>query len=179
MQRFPLYSGRIFHSPFLVGCGLSLIWLCAACGGDDREARFQAAAQQLSEARLEVESARAVVDEKQARVAALQPELDAALAVLRRAEERMAAAEAAVDLDATDEILFRAVQKRLLEAEDLEKVAIAARVEQGVVYLSGRVPDADLRNRAIDVARETPGIARVESRIDLESEPEVSAPAEK
>jgi osmotically-inducible protein OsmY len=73
-----------------------------------------------------------------------------------------------VDRSATDDVLFRTVQKRLLEDDDLSNVAIAARVSKGVVTLSGSVPNAKLRDRALEIARTTPGAGHVESRIEVQ-----------
>jgi len=89
---------------------------------------------------------------------------------------------AKVDHSSTDEVLFRAIQKRLLEDGDLASVAIAAHVNNGLVTLSGNVPDAKIRDRAVLVARETPGVQRVETQIQVvaaKSKPEPSAKAPK
>jgi osmotically-inducible protein OsmY len=101
-----------------------------------------------------------------------QERLEEARAALREAESEFAQREAVVSRSATDAVLFRAVQKRLLEDEDLSEVAIAAGVSKGVVTLSGSVPNAKLRDQAVEIARATPGVGRVESRIEVP----VSAP---
>jgi osmotically-inducible protein OsmY len=62
------------------------------------------------------------------------------------------------------------VQKRLLEDGDLSDVAIAARVSNGIVTLSGSVPNAKLRDRALEIARAAPGVGSVESRIEVAAE---------
>jgi len=62
----------------------------------------------------------------------------------------------------------REEQKRLLEDDDLSNVAIAARVSKGVVTLSGTVPNAKLRDRALEIARGAPGTGTVESRIEVD-----------
>ena len=90
-----------------------------------------------------------------------------ARATLREAEARVADAEQQVGRHAQDPVLFRLVQKRLLEDGDLEDVAIVASVDEGVVTLSGQVPDANQRDRAVELARSIPGVVSVDSRIHV------------
>ena len=139
----------------------------AACGGDQAEEKLEEASRYLAKAREAVEEARLDVEERQADAQAAQEELAVAREALREAEEELSGFEAKVDLNATDAVLFRSVQKRLLEDGDLEDVAIAARVDKGVVSLSGAVPEAELRDRAVEIARSTPGVTSVESRIQV------------
>jgi osmotically-inducible protein OsmY len=147
--------------------GLATILVALACGGSDPEVDLEQASQAVEEARAEVETARETVQARESEVTQAQERLAEARAALREAEGELAQREAVVDRSATDAVLFRAVQKRLLEDEDLSEVAIAARVAKGVVTLSGSVPDAKLRDRAVEVARTTPGVASVESLISV------------
>lgn len=140
----------------------------AACGGNGAEEELEEASRGLAEAREAVGEARREVEERQAEVQAAQDELAAARAALREAEARLSGFEAKVDLNATDVVLFRSIQKRLLTDGALEDVAIEARVDKGVVSLSGAVPDAELRDRAVEIARSTPGVTSVESRIQID-----------
>jgi osmotically-inducible protein OsmY len=149
----------------LVALGTALIAL--ACGGSDPEADLEQASQALEEARARVEEGREAVQELEGEVQEAQKRLTDARAALREAESELAKRESAVDLSATDDVLFRSVQKRLLEDDDLSDVAIAARVSKGVVTLSGSVPNAKLRDRALEIARETPGVGSVQSRIEV------------
>ena len=143
-----------------------------ACGGSDPEAELVEASQAVEEARTEVETARDTVQEREAEVEDARKRLTEARAALREAQEKVAKREETVDRNATDAVLFRTVQKHLLEHKDLKDVAISASVTKGVVTLSGSVPDAKVRDRAVELARETPGVADVKSRIDVP----VSAP---
>ena len=114
----------------------------AACGGDQAEEKLEEASRNLAKAREAVEEARLEVEERQADAQAAQEELAVAREALREAEE---------------------------ECDDgaLEDVAIVARVDKGVVSLSGAVPEAELRDRAVEIARSTPGVTSVESRIQV------------
>lgn len=150
---------------FRVGLATGLLVL--ACGGSDPEVDLEQASRAVEEARAEVETAREVVRARESEVKEAQERLAEARSALLEAESEFAKREAVVNRSATDAVLFRAVQKRLLEDDDLSEVAIAARVSKGVVTLSGSVPDARLRDRAVEIARTTPGVADVESRIEV------------
>jgi osmotically-inducible protein OsmY len=138
------------------------------CGGNGAEEELEEASRGLAKAREAVEEARSEVEERKTEVQAAQDELAEAREALREAEEELSGFEAKVDLNATDAALFRSIQKRLLDDGSLEDVAIAARVDMGVVSLSGTVPEAELRDRAVEIARSTPGVTSVESRIQVE-----------
>ena len=150
----------------LVALGTALIAL--ACGGSDPEADLEQASQALEDARAQVAEEREAVAALESEVQEAQKRLAEARTALREAESELAQRESAVDLSATDDVLFRSVQKRLLEDDDLTDVAIAARVSKGVVTLSGSVPNAKLRDRALEIARGTAGVGSVESRIEVQ-----------
>ena len=147
------------------------------CNASDPERDLAVASEELAEARAGVEASQAVVDGKQRGVDAARSELDASRELLRQAEERLALAESKVDVRATDDVLFRSIQRRLLEDSALEDVAIRAAVAEGIVTLSGDVPDAGLKERAIGIAAATPGVVRVESRIEVDFPPVAAPPA--
>lgn len=146
---------------------VSCVWILA-CGGDDPLAELEAAHEAVAEARLEVEEAEQEVEERRAAVQAAERELAEAEGELEAARDRLAAKESQVDLTASDAALFRTIQKRLLEDDELEDVAISARIDRGIAFLYGRVPSAELRDHAVEIAESTPGISSVESRIELE-----------
>jgi osmotically-inducible protein OsmY len=149
----------------LVGLATALAVL--ACGGSDPEVDLEQASQAVEEARVQVEKALEKVETRESEVKEAEERLSEARSALREAESEFAQREAVVNRSATDAVLFRAVQKRLLEDGDLSKVAIAARVSKGVVTLSGSVPNAKLRDQAVEIARTTPGVSSVESRIEV------------
>lgn len=144
--------------------------LATGCGQDEEE-RLRDAIENLTEAREAVQAAQEEVDEKQAAVDEARAELEKAREGLREARERQAAAESKVDLSATDDALFRTIQTRLLEDDDLEGAAISAQVSQGVVTLSGTVSKAEKRERAVEIARSVPGVSGVNSQIRVKGPP--------
>ena len=149
-----------------MGLGTALVAL--ACGGSDPEADLEQASRAVEEARAQVAQDREAVQARESEAQEAQKRLVDARSALREAESELARRETAVDRSATDDVLFRTVQKRLLEDDDLSNVAIAARVSKGVVTLSGSVPNAKLRDRALEIARATPGVGNVESRIEVQ-----------
>jgi osmotically-inducible protein OsmY len=142
------------------------------CGESDPIAEIAQANAAVVQARGAVDAAQEVVTERQTEVANAQTRLAEAQSDVRTAEQELARLEAAVDRDAVDTVLFREVQKRLLEDDALSNVAIAASVKNGVVSLSGNVDNERLRDRAVQVAGQPEGVERVESRIEIS----VSAP---
>lgn len=159
MARSPL---RLASLLVLAGLCLSL----AACG-ESREEKLRRASEALQAARQEVHKLREDVKAKEEKQIAAEQDLMTARKSLTEAESRLADAESQVDVKATDEAIFRAVQKRLLEDKKLRDTAISATVERGTVTLHGRVSDEKLVKYAIDLARETPGVADVESEIQV------------
>lgn len=55
------------------------------------------------------------------------------------------------------------VKTQLLAATDIEGSAIDVKTENGVVHLSGTLPDATMKARAIEVARGTEGVLKVDA----------------
>ncbi len=152
-----------------------LLVVSTGCGSDDRERSLEEANAAVEQETKAVEEAKAAVAGREAELQEARGRLEEALEALSAAEGRLAEARARVALFATDEVLFRTVQIRLLEDPQLEDLAISARVESGVVTLSGSASNAEIRDHAVEVARSTPGVTAVESRIRI-PEPAVSAP---
>ena len=154
---------------------LALCGVLAACGESSQEQALVEASENLAAARERVEASRDKVASRRQQVEDARAELDVAEQELREAQTALRKAESRIDVTATDAALFRAVQKRLLEEDDLRQVAIAVDVDRGVATLRGRVPKAKLRDRAVEVAKSVPGVASVESRIAI-APPAVAAP---
>jgi len=140
--------------------------LLAGCSDSD-EARIEELTKELGTLREGLVETRATVAEREATAKAAQDALAAARGEQREAEARIAEIEKELGTHATDPVLFRMVQKQLLDDDDLEDVAISARVERGVVTLSGVVEDEELRARAVKVAESVPGVVSVQDRIQV------------
>ncbi len=141
----------------------------AGCGSQTREARLQDAQEHLAQARERLDDARMRLAEREKALEQARQARQEALEAVTEAEGRVAESQAQVQRWATDEVLFRTVQKALLESDALQSVAIRASVSQGVVTLLGEVPDAKLRDRAVAVAKEVPGVVDVRSQITVQS----------
>lgn len=141
--------------------------LTLACGGPDPEAELAEASQAVETARSAVETARAAVQKREAEAQEAQKRLAEARAALQKAQQNVAERKATVDESATDAVLFRTVQKKLLRDKKLQRVAISASVANGIVTLTGDVANAEQRDLAVELARTTPGVADVESRITV------------
>ena len=157
---------------------LALAILLGACGEPSPEAQLADARQQLERARQEVASAEARHQDAQRKLERAREARDQAAEALRRAKAELARARKEVGRFATDDAIFRSVQKRMLEDEKLSEVAIPVRVEKGVVVLTGTVPEKSLAKRAEELAREASGVIEVRNRIEVRSGPPTGAKEE-
>ncbi|RIL04414.1 MAG: hypothetical protein DCC71_14165, partial [Proteobacteria bacterium] len=157
-----------------VAAGLAGTMLLAC--GESREEKYEKAMRVAESARSSVDDVQEEVDEREAEYTKEQNEANEARERLDEAREKLASvrenyegARAEVAKWADDATLFRTVQQRLLEDRELEDAAVSARVEHGVALLTGTVPDEDARERAVEIARETPGIVDVQSQLAIAS----------
>ena len=164
------------HPPLLRLAVLStlttLILAAAGCGEDSQEQALEEATAAVAGAREAVQEARQEVEARQQVADEARKELDAAKSELRIREQALREAESHVGLKATDAALFRSVQRRLLDDEELEDLAIAAEAAKGVITLQGTVPEPEARVRAEEIAGETPGVIAVENQIEVVPPPE-------
>jgi len=132
---------------------------------DPSEARYGSAAKDLSETRLEVE--RLAAELAQAEVSAQRAEerVERSRTALIRSKETLAKAEGRLANAATDEVLFRTIQRRLLEDRKLRGTAIAVRVDRGAVTLSGSVESDALRQRVGLLVEEAPAVKLVDNQV--------------
>lgn len=145
--------------------------LAAGCGGGDEAERLAALGEELGSLRENLTQIRDRVGEREAAAKAAQDALAEARGAQRESERRIAEIEKELGTHATDPVLFRMVQKQLLDDDDLEDVAISAKVERGVVTLSGVVPEKELKERALKLAEAVPGVVSVQDRIQVAEAP--------
>ena len=149
---------------------LLLSMALVGCGGSSVEDELAESEEVLRESRAEVREARDAVREKQEALETAREEHDQARSALGEAEARLAQTESEVDLQATDALLFRGIQRKLLDAKRLSHVAIRVDVQKGMVTMYGTVPDAETRDAALEIARGFPGVVSVNDRIDVSGE---------
>jgi osmotically-inducible protein OsmY len=140
--------------------------LFAGCG-ESEEAKIAKLTGELGKLRQSVVETRAAVAEREAAVKAANDALAKSRGELRDSEARIATIEKELGQHATDPVLFRMVQKQLLDDDDLEDVAISATVQHGVVTLAGIVSNQKLRERAVKLAESVPGVVSVQDRIQV------------
>ncbi len=137
--------------------------LLIGCGEPTQEELLEAATEALEGANLEADEASAALAQREEELAMAQSARDGAAERLREAQRGLAEARTQVGLHATDDLLFRKVQQALLEDAVLADVAVSAKVEDGVVTLSGDVPSEAVRSHATVLAEAVPGVAEVRS----------------
>jgi len=147
----------------LAAAALPLVVL--ACGEPDPEKALEEASAELASAREVLAAADGDINELRARMRELETQLTDAERVRREAQRHVNEAETLVTERASDDVLFRAVQRRLLEDSKLADAAVTARVSSRVVTLTGEVANDALRKRAIAVAEAAPGVAQVVSEL--------------
>lgn len=155
-----------------------------ACGEPTREEKLRSATDKLEEVESRLERARSTLEAREQTLESAREQFEEARDEVRGLEREREKARQAVGEFATDDVLFRTIQKRLLEDEDFERVAIKVAVRGGMVTLSGEVPDSGLKERAGEVAGEVPGVHGVRNDIRVVKEeakpdpaPAPSAPA--
>jgi osmotically-inducible protein OsmY len=158
---------------------VALVW--TGCG-ESRQEKFEKAMKAADAARTTLDSARAEyakqeTETEKARSAAAESESDLAEAQrkLDAATTSFESARGEVAKWADDASVTRLLQQRLLEEPALEHATVAARVENGVALLEGTAP-AEAADRAASIARETPGVVDVQSRLTVPAPPREPTP---
>ncbi|MDT0618920.1 BON domain-containing protein [Salinisphaera sp. P385] len=138
--------------------------------------RYQRATDALTEARDARETAAENVAERRRALDRAESDLAAAREELEAAEARVNEAESAVNESVDDDVLFRAVQRALLDADRFDGAAIAVGVTDAVVTLNGTVPDAATREAAVATAADFPGVADVRDQLVVDKPDPDGAP---
>lgn len=136
-----------------------------SCGGETPEDRLEEALVAVREAEVRIEDGEERLAAERAELQACRQDLADAQRELNRARKTHSEAKDRLEQRATEVALFRAVQAALLEADVLESVAVRVEVSDGQIVLHGEVPSTQLREKAAAIARATPGVTKIESRI--------------
>jgi hyperosmotically inducible protein len=72
-------------------------------------------------------------------------------------------------VDVKDSDVKKNVVERLVADQQLKTASIAVRADNGLVTLTGTVPDARTKARAAEVARKVPGVRAVRNELQLKS----------
>lgn len=141
--------------------------LLSACG-DDAQARYDRATEALADAREQRQAAQERVQEKQQELDKLQAKLNEAEERLEAAREQLQKAKAKVNASVNDEVLFRTIQRKMLDEDRFGDAAIAVGVSDRVVTLTGSVPDKATRDQAIKLAENQSGVQEVVDFLEVE-----------
>ena len=151
----------------LLATATAAVIAAAGCGEADPDAALEEASAELDAAREQLEAADAGIREIRSEMREAEERLVDAERVRREAQRHVTEAEALLSERASDDVLFRAVQRRLLEDETLADSAVVALVADRVVTLRGQLANERLRARAVEVARSAPGVAEVVSELQI------------
>lgn len=157
MRHFLLTTGVLF-SVALVGCSQS------------PQEQYDAAVESVNEAQSAIKDAKKKVDKTNEKIAAARKDHQKAQQALNEKQETLREARSKAQKQASDEILFRVLQRDVLTKDAFEKSAISVSVDQRVVTLTGSVPDADTRDEAVKLVRNQPGVANVRDQLELEND---------
>lgn len=140
--------------------------LLAGCS-EDPQHRYQAAAKALEKARADRAEAADAVEARKKALAEQQEKLEQAKQKLAKARERLQQANTHVDQAVSDEVLFRAVQRAVLDSERFPDAAISVGVNDRVVTLTGTVPDKATKQAALEAARKHPGVRELRDELTI------------
>lgn len=153
----------------ILTAGLAGLLLLAAGCSEDPQQRYERASVNLEAAKQARAEAQRAVTEQKAELVRLQEKLEAAERRLEQARERMAQASQKLERSVNDEVLFRSIQRALLDEGRFAGAAIAVGVENRVVTLTGSVPDEATRKAAIETARGYAGVEDVADFLEVKN----------
>jgi len=160
MKRTP----RIFQVALI----LIVTVMVSACG-DDAQQRYDRATEALKDAREQRQEAQSAVKDKEKELDQLQEKLNKAEERLSKAREHLREAQAAVSESVNDEVLFRTLQKKMLDEDNFGDSAIAVGVSDRVVTLTGTVPDKATHKEALKTAKDQSGVEEVVDFLEIEN----------
>lgn len=150
----------------------TIILLCAvmlsACG-DDAQKRYDRATDALQQAREQRDDAQQAVQNKQKELDELQSKQNDAQSRLDDARKQLQEAKDNVDKNVNDEVLFRTLQRKLLDQDRFGDSAIAVGVSKRVVTLTGTVPDQATHDKALKIANKQSGVKEVVDFLEIEN----------
>ena len=159
---------RHFLSTTGVLFSVALIGL-AGCSQSPQE-QYDAAVESVNEAQSAIKDAQKKVDKTDEKIAEARKDHQEAQQALNDKQDTLREARTKAQKQASDEILFRVLQRDVLTKDAFEKSAISVSVDQRVVTLTGSVPDADTRDEAVKLVRNQPGVANVRDQLELEND---------
>lgn len=142
---------------------LAFLLGAAAVGGcsESPQDKYNDATQKLQKAKQARQQAQRTLEDKQKELAQARKDVQAAQKGLQQAQHDVMQAEQVVNRNVDDEVLFRSIQRKLLNQKTFDNSAISVSVKNRVVTLGGTVPDAQTRKKALQTAHSQPGVQKV------------------
>ncbi|KEZ76796.1 periplasmic protein [Salinisphaera hydrothermalis C41B8] len=140
--------------------------IAAGCSESPQE-KYNDATSNLNDAKKARKQAQEKVADAREKVQDAQKNLKQAQNKLQQARQKVISATQAVNQTVSDEVLFRTLQKKLLDNDEFSKSAISVGVNQRVVTLTGTVPDQDTRKKAVQAVRSQPGVESVNDQLQV------------
>jgi osmotically-inducible protein OsmY len=95
----------------------------------------------------------------------------ASVAGIRVVDDQLKVESAGVAATVTDSAITAKIKGQLLANTDLRKADVSVGTNNGVVTLTGTVPSVELRQLAVDLARHTRGVLRVDDQVRVIGNP--------
>lgn len=152
---------------FLVIICLVLTALLAVGCSESPQEKYNDAMSKVSDAKKDRKQAQQKVDEARKKVQKDQKKLHDAQDKLHKTQQKVADAKHAVDKVVNDDVLFRTLQKKLLDDDQFSDAAISVGVHHRTVTLTGTVPDQDTHKKAVKIAHGQAGVAQVKDQLQV------------
>ncbi|HET7313341.1 BON domain-containing protein [Salinisphaera sp.] len=155
------------QSRFITVVCLLLATLAVAGCSESPQEKYNDAISNLHDAKNERQQAKEKVADAREQVQDAQKKLNQAQEQLQQAQQEVNSAMQAVNKTVNDEVLFRTLQKKLLNSDKFSESAISVGVNHRVVTLTGTVPDQQTRKQAAQVVRNSAGVASVNNQLQV------------
>lgn len=140
--------------------------IVAGCSESPQE-KYNDATSHLNDAKKARKQAQDKVADAREQVQDAQKNLKNAQNKLQQARQKVISATQAVNKTVNDQVLFRTLQKKLLDNDAFSKAAISVGVDKRVVTLTGTVPDEKTRQQAVQTVHNQPGVASVNDQLQV------------
>ncbi len=140
--------------------------VAAGCSESPQE-KYNDATSHLNDAKKARKQAQDDVADARKQVQKAKKQLSNAQDKLQQKRQKVIAATQAVNKTVNDEVLFRTLQKKLLDNDNFSKAAISVGVNKRVVTLTGTVPDQETHKQAVQAVRSQPGVASVNDQLQI------------
>jgi osmotically-inducible protein OsmY len=123
--------------------------------------KYKDAIDNLKQAKQTRQDAQQTLQQKQQALANAKNDVKQAKSDLQSAKQKVAQAKQGINKTANDKVLFRTIQRKLVDDQNFSNSAISVSVNHRVATLTGTVPDQSTRKKALQTARTQPGIKHV------------------